>query len=204
MKNIKIKSIKKIEHESKRYDISVKDNNNFFANNILVHNCSYGYHLEDKKFFVLGRTLELHEIFTNKYTAHIARYDIKNKLIAFCEKHNVSLCIRGESFGRGIQGFDNNPHSKLDEGWAMFSVFNIDTHEYERKGSKFYFLTIAEELGLPTVEVINRDIVLTQEIIDKYSTGITKLNGKPFEGVVFQHADGSFKVINKSYDSLKP
>lgn len=35
---VKIKSIKKIESDSKRYDIQVKDNNNFFANNILVHN----------------------------------------------------------------------------------------------------------------------------------------------------------------------
>jgi len=157
----------------------------------------------EEKFGILGRTLELHEIFTNKYTAHIARYDIKNKLTEFCKKHNVSLCIRGESYGRGIQGNENNPHSKMDEGWAMFSVFNIDTHEYERKGSKFYFLNIAKEIGLPTVDIIERDVVLTQELIDKYSTGITKLNGLPFEGVVFQHAGGSFKCINKDYDSKK-
>jgi uncharacterized protein YegP (UPF0339 family) len=34
----KIKSIKKIDPET-RYDIEVADNHNFFANNILVHNC---------------------------------------------------------------------------------------------------------------------------------------------------------------------
>ena len=39
MKQIKIKSISKIEHNSKRYDISVADNNNLFANGILIHNC---------------------------------------------------------------------------------------------------------------------------------------------------------------------
>ena len=39
MKQIKIKSISKIEHNSKRYDISVADNNNLFANDILIHNC---------------------------------------------------------------------------------------------------------------------------------------------------------------------
>lgn len=165
--------------------------------------CSYFYHIGDKRFGVLGRSLELHEIFTNKYTAHIARYNIKEKLIAFCEKHQVSLCIRGESFGDGIQAMEINPHSTQPAGWAMFSVFNIGTHEYERKGSKFYFLDIAEELGLPTVEVVEKDVVLTQELIDKYSTGITKLNGKPFEGVVGQHSKGSFKIINKDYDSKK-
>jgi len=35
----KIKSIKKIETVSKRYDIGVEKNNNFYANGILVHNC---------------------------------------------------------------------------------------------------------------------------------------------------------------------
>lgn len=39
MKQLKIKNISKIEHNSKRYDISVADNNNLFANNILIHNC---------------------------------------------------------------------------------------------------------------------------------------------------------------------
>lgn len=38
MKIVKIKKIKKIENNSLRYDIEVKDTNNFFANNILVHN----------------------------------------------------------------------------------------------------------------------------------------------------------------------
>ena len=40
MKTMKIKSIKKINHNSKRYDIQVKKNSNFFANDILVHNCT--------------------------------------------------------------------------------------------------------------------------------------------------------------------
>ncbi len=35
----KIISIKKIDNTSKRYDIEVEDNNNFYANGILVHNC---------------------------------------------------------------------------------------------------------------------------------------------------------------------
>ena len=39
MKQLKIKSISKIEHNSKRYDISVADNNNLFVNDILIHNC---------------------------------------------------------------------------------------------------------------------------------------------------------------------
>ena len=38
---MKIKSIKKIRCNSKRYDIETEKYNCFFANNILVHNCSF-------------------------------------------------------------------------------------------------------------------------------------------------------------------
>jgi len=39
LKEIKIKSIKKRKEKINVYDIKVKDNHNFFANNVLVHNC---------------------------------------------------------------------------------------------------------------------------------------------------------------------
>lgn len=38
MKILKIKSIKKINNHTKKYDITTPKNHNFFANNILVHN----------------------------------------------------------------------------------------------------------------------------------------------------------------------
>lgn len=41
MKNVTIKTIKKIENNSKRYDIEVENNHNFFASSILVHNSSF-------------------------------------------------------------------------------------------------------------------------------------------------------------------
>ena len=40
MKVCKIKKIRKIKNNSKKYDIQVKNNHNFFADNILVHNCT--------------------------------------------------------------------------------------------------------------------------------------------------------------------
>ena len=40
MEIIKLKSIKKINAPSKRYELTVKDNHNFFCNGILKHNCT--------------------------------------------------------------------------------------------------------------------------------------------------------------------
>jgi len=164
---------------------------------------SYLYQLTDDKFSVLGRSLELHEIFSNNYTAHIERYDLKNKLVAFCKENNVSLCIRGESYGEGIQANENNPHSKLPKGWAMFATYLVDEREYAEKGHKYYFVNVAKELGLPIADMIEENVILTRELVEKYSIGINKINGKPFEGVVVKHSRGSFKIINKHYDSKK-
>jgi RNA ligase (TIGR02306 family) len=169
--------------------------------------------LSEPLFGVLGRNLEIKPDTENNYTAHISRYDIQRKLTEYCVKHDVSLVLRGESFGQGIQSGEHNPHSKQEKGWAMFSVYIINqgngdgtysiVREYARKGHKHYFLNVAKELGLPHVPVINENVELTRELLEQYSTGIKKLMGKPFEGVVINHSAGSFKIINKHYDSLK-
>ncbi len=165
--------------------------------------CSFFYDVETDRFGVLGRSFEYHDIFTNNYTAHIERYDLKNKLIDYCKKHNVSLCIRGESYGQGIQSFEINPHSKVEKGWAMFSVWSITDHDHVEKGNPHYFLNIAKETGLPTVPILEEDVEINQELLDKYSKVLTKIDGKPFEGVVVKHSKGSFKIINDDYDSKK-
>jgi RNA ligase (TIGR02306 family) len=189
------------------------------------------YNVDTKDFGVLGRTMEYKEDAHNRYTAHIERLGFKERFIAFCEEYGVSLCIRGESYGDGLQAHSFNPHAKEKAGLAIFSVYNIKTRKYERRDDKYYFIPLCEALGLPTVPILERDVVLTQELIDKYSVGLKKIDGKPFEGVVINHGeyvieresnimlcpDGverdvggsktyaahSFKVISKHYDSQK-
>ena len=70
MKQLKIKSISKIEHSSKRYDISVADNNNLFANDILIHNCQNIPHVleqfKDKEVYVTEKIDYQSVTFTGK------------------------------------------------------------------------------------------------------------------------------------------
>jgi len=151
----------------------------------------------------LGRTLEYKTDTFNDYTQNQSNYDILNKLSYFCRNNDLrGICVRGESYGKGIQKGEYNPHSKLPLSWAMFSVYLIDKHCYTRKGDSFYFLNIANELRLPTVPVIERDVILTPELIKKYAE-MEKLNGDFFEGVVVQYTGGSFKIINRYFDSRK-
>lgn len=184
------------------------------------------YDLETDTFGVTGRTLEYKLDADNNYTRHIDRYDLENKLKSYCVKHNISLAIRGESYGKGIQSNPNNPHSAKDAGLSFYSVYMIKSREYARKGHEHYFINVCSELDLPTVPILGLDVPLSQEIIDAYSGEIKNIEGKPFEGLVVQygpfivpglvdtgkgemkkiftpHRSGSFKIISKLYDLKK-
>jgi len=139
----------------------------------------------------------------NNFTRNERNHQVLAKLEAYCRKHNVSLCVRGEQYGQGIQKGSNNPHSKLPLGLALFSTWLIDERRYATKGHPLYIHTLAPELGLPTVPILEKDVVLMPELVKKYAEGLEQINGQPFEGVVINHAGGSFKVINLAYDSKK-
>jgi len=165
--------------------------------------CSFYYNIQTDQFGVLGRNLELKPEFQNPYTEHVDRYNIRTKLSDFCKKIGKSLVIRGESYGRGIQGSGNNPHSQMGKGWAMFSVWDIEERRYYRKGEDLYFPNVAKVLEIPMVDIVEGDVILTEEIVKKYSSEIDKIGGSPFEGVVVNYSGGTFKIINKTYDSKK-
>ena len=158
---------------------------------------------DNDEFGITGRKVRYDINLKNNYTNHIVRYDIHNKLRDYCRKYNVSICLRGESYGKGIQKMKNNPHSDKEPGLAIFSVFLIDQRQYANKGEKHYFVDLCKELNLPMVDMIEENVELTPELLTKYSSELKKLNNQPFEGVVIKGSNFTFKVINKHYDSLK-
>ena len=145
----------------------------------------------------------------NHFTRNAAALDIFSCLKAACSANGVKgLAFRGEQYGQGIQKGTHNPHSKLPVGLALFSTWNVDQRRYETKGSPLYIHALAPQLGLPTVPVLERDVILTPELIKRYAEELetVSVNGgppQPFEGVVINHAGGSFKVINLHFDAKK-
>lgn len=163
---------------------------------------SHGVSIPEDRYFVTGRRYEVSADEENRYSIHCPK--VRPVITDFCKKVGVSLVFRGESYGNGIQASKNNVHSAKPRSLAFFSIYNMDERKYERKGSKFYFYKVCKDLGLETVDMLEENVVLTSELIEKYSKGLKKLpNGNHFEGVVINHANGSFKVINKHYDATK-
>jgi hypothetical protein len=78
----------------------------------------------------------------------------------------------------------------------------MDKNEYEGPSDLHYYTKVCTELNIPTVPLIETT-VLSSDLIEKYSTGIDKINGQRFEGVVLKYDRSSFKIINLSYDERK-
>ena len=159
--------------------------------------------MEESVAAIGGRSFLFKENVENNYKTNEKKYGVLAKLALFCRFNKVNLCIRGEQYGLGIQKYDHNPHAKLPLNLAFFSTWLIDERRYATKGHPLYIFDLAPKLELPTVPVLEKDVVLTPELIKKYDSELTKVNGVPFEGVVINWKGGSFKVINKLYDSLK-
>lgn len=147
----KIVEIKKIHHKSKRYDIGVADNNNLFANGLLVHNCqnlpnmwdilrfmsfevtekvdgtSFTAYYNNKEFGVCSRSLNLCCTEGNTYWEMAAVYGIEATLARYFEKYSENLAIQGEIIGEGIQ---KNRLAVKGRCLKVFDLYSIDKKRY--------------------------------------------------------------------------
>lgn len=158
----------------------------------------------DLRYGITSRSLDLivSEEANSPYHTVERKYDLLAKLIEYCTSNNVSLAVRGEVYGHGVQAFEHNPHSKVPLDLALHAVYNIDTGEKVGPNAVHNVSDVAPALGLQTVPLLACDVVLTRELIEKYDKA-ESLDGVPFEGVVIVGDGFSFKVINKNYDSRK-
>lgn len=161
-----------------------------------------GQVLNGLQFVIMTRNCVVNEHSSSPYA--LMAKTIRPLIEVYCQQKNVSLRFSGELFGSQIQQGKTgiNPHAKEKLGWNLFSVYNIEDDHMCLKGSEHYFLTVAKEMNIPTVPVIGQDVPFSKDLITQYTT-IEQLNNSYFEGVVFQHAKGSFKVLNYVYDSKK-
>jgi RNA ligase (TIGR02306 family) len=152
---------------------------------------------------ICSRSLQMKPDCENNYTRIERKYKILSALLDYCTKHNVSLALRGEIYGQGIQDHSANPHGKMPLNFAAYSVWNHDLHRYTTPTDDHYYTKVCDALTIPVVPMLEKQVPLSLTLIEKYSNGIDRIDGKRFEGVVIKHDAGSFKIINLSYDERK-
>lgn len=212
-------SVEFVSCDSLRYDITVEDNHNFFANGVLVHNCqnlsteldkarsngvaftveeklegsSMTCYLIDGVFGVCSRNLDLKRDEANAFWQVAIQQNIEQRMRdAGCE----NFAIQGELIGPGIQ---KNIYklSKLD--FYVFDAYDIKAGKYLTPSHRRH---IVDVLGLKNVPVLETGVSLgtMQEIIDG-ADGESALFKTLREGVVYKANDGSmtFKSISNEY-----
>jgi Rnl2 family RNA ligase len=105
---MKIKSIKKINNNSKLYDIETKKNHNFFANNVLVHNSNFSvifYPLYYLNFAKRSGIIESGDNFYNYKEAFQGEEweSFCNAAFEYCSYTGKTIQFVGELYGQGVQ-----------------------------------------------------------------------------------------------------
>jgi RNA ligase (TIGR02306 family) len=218
----KVISIRKIKSNSKRYDITVENNHNFFANGVLVHNCqnlkleislshlskeffevtekldgsSSTFFIKDNEFGVCSRNLQLKEDDTNTFWKVARKFNLEEKL----KELGANIAIQAELVGPKIQG---NPYKLDDHKIFVFDIFDIDNYTYLNSDDRYKYV---KWLGLSSVPILEYDLPITTLFIDdllKMAEGKSQLNPEAErEGLVYKsltNPNFSFKVISNKF-----
>lgn len=146
MKTVKIKSIEKIDIDSKRYDLTIRDNKNLFVSKLLVHNCNNLWgHIENK----LG------------YPVHLIG-SVK------CDGSSISIIVEKGKAKVGSRTYIKTPTIFKVTGrreptfWdriKMFFRFKIDLLIREEVENDDQFITLAKPYINKIEEKINEGVV---------------------------------------------
>ena len=213
-KVLSIEKCKPNEFGNYVFDLSVQDNHNYFANNILVHNSSFTCFIRKRKnrtlldrlleknkyeFGICSRNLRLWQEDNSNYWSVVRRYNLKELLIHWMETglfdEDGFIAIQGEILAPGVQ---RNRYATTEPD---LYVFNIIDH-YGRWAS-----TDAEALcrehKLKHVPIIETNFTLpdTVDEVLEMAHGKSVLYNTLREGLVFRSADGkhSFKAVDPKW-----
>lgn len=191
------------------YDITVQDNHNFFANNVLTHNCqaipevvayyagtdcavtekmdgsSITIWFDDKlKLHVASRNLEVLDT-SNYFWKAVINEDIEGKLRS-CFVSNPDklkwLCLQGELCGPNIQG---NKYKFKQKGIFFFNILYCNPVRYLSLAD---LCDLTTRCGLKTVPILDMQYKLPSDIanIVDMSKGESYYGNTPREGVVIR------------------
>ena len=136
---------------------------------------------------------------TNIYVEMAKKYNIEKvltKLLTEVYPDAEWVTIQGETYGAGVQRRDYS----LKE--HDFAAFNLITSKTGRVNT-IDMVGILEPFGVPCVPIVDHAYYLpdTVEEILKYAEGISQIDNKEREGIVFRSQDGSqsFKAVSNSF-----
>lgn len=196
---VPIKKIEKYKNTSKRYDLEVEKNENFFANNILVHNSSITI-IHEKNFLgksiyrICSRRFELHDK-NNDWYKVFNDTNFKQHIDKLVTIFGNNIIVQGEAIG----SFNGNHHNLSSNEIRLFNIY-VDGKRINQKN----FIDICQTHQIPhcpkywegKLEFTLPEILEFAQIKDIINPKVEA------EGLVFRSSDDSnvsWKVINNKY-----
>jgi hypothetical protein len=173
------KNLKEDLYSNSCYDLTIKDNHNYFTHSILTHNSSCTFYHRNGEFGVCSRNLELKESPENTLWKLAKELLIEEKM----RQMGKNIALQGEIIGNGIQ---KNPLRLPTTKILFFNVFDIDNYKYL---DFVDFKRTLDELELESVPIIDTNYTLIDDIDElvKLSIANSKLNPKVYrEGIVIR------------------
>lgn len=136
---------------------------------------------------------------SNVYAEMFEKYHVKEFLTDFINKMDAEwVYLQGETFGGNIQ--------KRDYSMAGhdFRAFHLSTNLRVRY-TYTEMKSILDTYQIPTVPIIDDHFKICSYTVDsllEYATGVSEIDGKEREGIVFQSVDDptkSFKAVSNSF-----
>ena len=210
MEQIKIKSIKKIDLKSHRYDITVNETNNYFANNILIHNCNASFTYAENKLWVKSRnfyksnTLDETKVTHNIYdyivniirSAYYWAFPKPIKALNFWWevpirlnlenklKYFPRLSIYGELIG-DVKHFKYDCQldffGKIQREFRVFDIYDVDAKKYLEWSQ---VECISQHLGLKTAPVLYKGPFKNDDALRELAEGKSTIGECVREGIV--------------------
>ena len=184
-------------HYPGSYDLTLKDNHNYFVYDILVHNSSMTVYDHEDTFGVCSRNLDLKEDESNSFWKVANRYNLRERL------KGRELAFQGELVGEGIQA---NPYRLKDQDFYVYNIYDITRRMYLSPEDRLGLLA-RDFPDVKTVPLIARHFELPATLGELlgFVQGKSALNPqKEREGLVFKEEGESinhfsFKGISNSY-----
>lgn len=217
---IELKPYKYTKHGCKKlFDLTIKENHNFFANNILTHNCqnmtwvlknktpfivsekvdgcSSGFGIQKKplggyQYYVCSRNVVLDSPNSKAY------YDF-NVWYEMYEKYHIKDFLTDYIKKTGatwvyLQGesFGTGIQKRdysLDD--HDFRAFALNDSTRKCRCSYVEMADILDRYDIPTVPILDKEYILPDSVDEllKYAASESKIDGKPREGIVLQSVE---------------
>lgn len=162
-----------------------------------VDGSSTTYYINNGKYGVCSRNLELNEEENNGFWKVSKKYDIEKKLTTYFKDKNVA--VQGEVYGPGIQ---NNLLKTKEISFYAFNLWDIDN----KKNLDYIDLkTFCVSTQIPMIPVIeeNEEFNLSLEDLQSISNKLKYSSGFAAEGIVVRPKTTFYSNKMRSYCSFK-